>query len=494
MSGIPPVLLIDDQDADRGLTERILRESFPSLRIEEVSGATGLSRALVRRSFGLVISELTFSWAKGLDVISTLIETVPNCPIIVLSSEQRVWEAVEALQRGAEIFIPKTPRGFLDLPEAIRTVQFRSHQRQVREGGDAPHRALLDSLPIGVFTATREGEILEANPAMATALGFPGPGSLIRKRLQDLLLEKADAQRLEAELDSSGAVSNAEMVIRRDDGGTSWIRLHAWLVNQESTGLSQIQGTVEDITRERRAHEELARRAENLRTSSWDLEQFASAISHDLREPLHIMRRFAQNLSEGYGETLDAKGSRYVERIIEGAERLQRMIDGIHELSRIDSHGERFTPIDLETVLEEALSNLAESLENSSAKITHDLLPTLSVDQPQMVQLFQNLIGNAIKFCKKRTPEVHIGASERADDWLFSVADNGIGIPPEETDRIFEVFQRLHTEDEFPGLGVGLALCRRIVDRHGGSIWFESRPGQGTTFYFTISKTIGQWP
>ena len=206
------------------------------------------------------------------------------------------------------------------------------------------------------------------------------------------------------------------------------------------------------------------------------------------------MDRYARMLGERYADALDAKGRRYLEHVVGGAERLQLMIEGIRELSRVDTTGSHFAPVDFEMVLAEACANLEESISGASAVITNDLLPTLTVDEAQMVQLFQNLLANAIKFRGSRPPEIRVGAEERPDDWLFSVNDNGIGIEPEATDRVFEVFQRLHTDDEYPGTGIGLALCRSIVERHGGTIWVSSTPGEGSTFFFSIPKRAGRWP
>ncbi len=494
MSSIPRILLIDDDPDQRTLCRRLLEEAFPSVEVDEAGGAAAFARALVRRSFGLVITSLELGWADGLEVVATLRETVPEAPVIVRVAESRAELAAAALQAGAALHVPTTPRGYLDLPTAVRTALFRAHQRRIREAQDSPYRLMVESLPLGVFTATEDGEILEANPALATILGFPGPQALNQRNLKDLFLHPAEAERWYAQLEAAGSSADGEFVLRRDDGGSVWTRLSAWIVEHEGTGLKQVQGIVEDIDGERRARQELARRSEVLARSCSELEQFASAISHDLREPLHLMDRYARLLAERYAEDLDDKGRRFTEHIVQGAERMRRMIDGILELSRVEIRGERFVPVDFQEVLAEACANLQHAIEESGATITHDLLPTLAADEVQVAQLFQNLLGNAIKFRGEEPPVIHVAAAEQDDHWIFSVADNGIGIDPSASDRVFEIFQRLHTEEEYPGMGLGLALCRRIVERHGGRIWFESEVGHGTTFHFTIPKQTGQWP
>ncbi|MCG6963373.1 MAG: PAS domain S-box protein [Acidobacteria bacterium] len=494
MSTLPRLLLIDDDADDRALACLLLKEAFPALEVEEVEGAAAFSRALVRGTFGLVICELELAWADGLEVISTLRQTAPRCPIVVLTRSGDQRRATDAVQNGADQVVEKGSRGYLQLPDAVKNALFRANQRRSREGHDTPYRRLVEAFPIGVFTATRDGEILEANPALATILGFPTPESLTQRNLQELFANPAEAERWRTQIGASGGAAEVEAVLRRDDGGTVWARLAAWVVEHPPSDLLQLQGMIQDVSDSKRAQQELTRRNDALSRSCSELEQFASVVSHDLREPLHLMDRYGRMLADKYGDVLNTKGKRYLEHIVHGADRMQRMIDAILELSRVETRGNQFAPVDLEAVVEEARANLEHIISSSGAQVTQDLLPTLAADETQMVQLFQNLIGNAIKFRGAGPPEVHIGARERSEDWLFSVRDHGIGIDASGLERIFEIFQRLHTEDEYQGMGIGLTLCQRIVERHGGKIWAESRPGNGTTFSFTIPKQIGQWP
>jgi len=240
-----------------------------------------------------------------------------------------------------------------------------------------------------------------------------------------------------------------------------------------------------DITERRRAEEGLIKAMADLARSNSDLEQFAYAISHDLQAPLRSMSGFAQILLENYRGRLDEEADKYVGFIVRSAERMQRMIEDILAYSRAGARTGEFSSVDFEPVLDRAIKNLHASIEESGAVITRGPLPTVKADRSQMVTLFQNLIGNAIKF-SSGTPRVHVSAARKGMEWVFSVRDNGIGIDPEQFGRVFILFQRLHTSQEYPGTGIGLAICKKIVERHGGRIWVESEAGQGSTFYFSL--------
>jgi light-regulated signal transduction histidine kinase (bacteriophytochrome) len=223
-----------------------------------------------------------------------------------------------------------------------------------------------------------------------------------------------------------------------------------------------------------------------LERSNKDLEQFAYVASHDLQEPLRMVSSFLQLLAQRYKGKLDANADDYIEYAVNGADRMQTLINDLLIYSRVGSRGKPFTLIDCEDVLEQALANLKMAIEESNAVITHDALPTVMADASQMVQLLQNLIENAIKYRSDVPLHIHISTEQKENDYIFSIHDNGIGIDPEFFDRIFIIFQRLHTRDEYSGTGIGLALCKKIIERHGGSIWVESEPGKGSKFYFTI--------
>jgi len=247
-----------------------------------------------------------------------------------------------------------------------------------------------------------------------------------------------------------------------------------------SASMSRLQSEIEARTR---AQAELARHAEELKRSNAELEKFAYVASHDLQEPLRIVANFASLLEYRYKDTLDVSAKEYIGYIVDGAERMQQLIEGLLAFSRVDTRGRSMERVAVDTALEGALTNLKASIDESAAVITRDPLPGVNADAGQLVQLFQNLIGNAIKFHSGEPPRVHVGAERVGDHWLISVRDNGIGIDPAHFERIFEVFQRLHGMGRYPGTGIGLAICKKIVERHGGRIWVESREGTGAKLY-----------
>jgi light-regulated signal transduction histidine kinase (bacteriophytochrome) len=234
------------------------------------------------------------------------------------------------------------------------------------------------------------------------------------------------------------------------------------------------------------AEEKLSILAKELQRSNSELEQFAAIASHDLKEPLVTVGGFLALLKRRYEGDLDAEANRYIRYALESVERMERLIGDLLELSRVSTQAKPFQVIDSSAVLDIALKNLTGPLHSKGILVTHDPLPEIHADATQIGQLFQNLISNAIKFCRKETPRIHVSAVRKGREYIFSVRDNGIGIAPESADEIFTAFRRLHDGDEFPGTGLGLATCAKIVERHGGRIWVESILGEGSTFYFMI--------
>ncbi|MEP0880990.1 ATP-binding protein [Trichocoleus sp. ST-U3] len=235
-----------------------------------------------------------------------------------------------------------------------------------------------------------------------------------------------------------------------------------------------------------RQADELAQLAQDLERSNAELKKFAYVASHDLQEPLNQVANYVQLLEMRYLEQLDEDAKEFIGFTVEGVSLMQTLIDDVLAYSKVDMQAIEFEMTGVDTALDRALANLRGRISETGAAIAHDPLPTVMADSTQLMQLFQNLIGNAIKFRSEQPPEIHVGASRLEDAWLFSVRDNGIGIDPQFSDRIFVIFQRLHTRDEYQGTGMGLAICKKIVECHRGRIWVESQLGQGATFYFTI--------
>jgi PAS domain S-box-containing protein len=226
---------------------------------------------------------------------------------------------------------------------------------------------------------------------------------------------------------------------------------------------------------------------DSLTESNAALEQFAYVASHDLQEPLRTMSTYAQLLLRNYGGKLDADADQFLRLIVSASTRMGALVQDLLAYARLTTEEERPSSIALDEDLEAAITHLEQAIEESGASVTHDPLPTLQVDRGQMVRLFQNLVGNAVKYRKPdQPPKVHVSAEQKGTEWIIAIRDNGIGFKPEYASAIFAPFKRLHTAEEYPGTGVGLAICRRIVQAQGGRIWAESQPGEGTTFFFTL--------
>ena len=247
-------------------------------------------------------------------------------------------------------------------------------------------------------------------------------------------------------------------------------------------------GTLVDINEHQKAEEKVIKTLDELNRSNKELEHFAYVVSHDLQEPLRSVSSFLQLLSRRYKDEIDPKSAEYIDIAVHGANRMQTMINDLLSYSRITTRGKKFTYTDCQVVLDDTLRDLNATIEENDAIVTNDPLPTVFADNSQMKHLFQNLIVNGIKFHGEKQPKIHISVVEKGKEWLFLFQDNGIGIDSKYAESIFDVFKRLHTRKEYSGTGIGLSICRKIVHRHGGEIWVESNLGEGSKFYFTISK------
>jgi len=261
------------------------------------------------------------------------------------------------------------------------------------------------------------------------------------------------------------------------------------VVIERTAELSQTNAALaREVAERKRAEEVLQRTSSELARSNADLEQFAYAASHDLQEPLRGVAGCVQLLEQYYGTQLDARAHQFIAHTVAGVTRMQTLIRDLLAYSRVRTREQPFEPVDCALLLKDVLVNLAVAIHENQVCMTHEALPTVMADPTQLLQVFQNLLGNAIKFHSAQPPAIHIGAARHHHAWVFSVRDNGIGIAPQYAERIFVIFQRLHTRDRYPGTGIGLALCKKIVERHGGRIWVESELGKGATFFFTIPE------
>ncbi len=345
----------------------------------------------------------------------------------------------------------------------------------------------------GIFGVDLSGRITFANPAAGTMLGFE-PDELGGRRAHDLVQHtRADGSLHPEEQSLIYAAFRDDDVYHVSDE-VFWRRSGDFFpVEYTSTPLreaGELVGAVvvfQDITERKNAERELRETLRELARSNRELEQFAYVVSHDLQEPLRMVQSYVELLRRRYGDRLEDDAQEFLDFALSGARRMQRMVEDLLRYSRLDSRGGEMAPTDLDEVMQEVEANLRTAIEESGAEIRAEKLPTVVADRSQMVQLLQNLISNAIKFRGDDAPLVEIRSVRQNGHYLISVSDNGIGIPAEQVERVFAIFQRLHSQDRYPGTGIGLAICRKIVERHGGRIWVESEPGEGTTFFFTLT-------
>jgi PAS domain S-box-containing protein len=414
-----------------------------------------------------------------------------------------ISESAAALRRLAEekaALSPQIPESLP--PEEARQVlhELRVHQIELEmqneelrrtqvelETSRARYFDLYDMAPVGYFTVSEEGLILEANLTAVTLLGVTR-GELVKRPLSRFIhtLDQDLYSRHRKQLLATGEPQSCDLRLVPKDGSHFWARYEATAA-QDADGAPVSRAVISDITGRKLAEEKLRRLNVELLSSNRDLEQFAYVASHDLQEPLRMVISFTQLLARRYEDKLDEKGLQFIAYAVDGATRMQRLIDDLLTFSRVGTKGLPTVPTDSRAIVDKALGNLQVALEESGAVVTVGDLPTVRADSIQLVQLFQNLVANAIKFSRSgEAPRIAISAENLGGEWRFAVRDSGIGIDPQYADKIFVIFQRLHTREEYPGTGIGLAVCKRIVERHGGRIWVESILGQGATFFFTV--------
>ncbi|MHC4513049.1 MAG: sensor histidine kinase [Planctomycetota bacterium] len=350
---------------------------------------------------------------------------------------------------------------------------------------------IVATIPVPLIVLDSRLRVVSANQAFYQTFQV-APEQSVGRLLYELGNHQWDIPRLrellEEILPQRTALHNFEVQHDFETVGRKTMLLNGRKVIEEEEEEELILLAIEDITERKRAKEERAHYTRELARSNADLEQFAYVASHDLQEPLRMVASFCTLLAERYRGKLDADADDFIGFAVEGATRMQALIEGLLQYSRVARRGGGFEPTACEVVLEQATANLETLIVENGAIVTHDPLPTVQADRSQLVQLFQNLIGNAVKFHGEQPPRVHVGAQREEDGWTFFVRDNGIGIEPRFGERVFEIFQRLHERDRYPGTGVGLSICKRIVEHHGGRIWVESQLGKGATFFFTLSR------
>jgi len=352
------------------------------------------------------------------------------------------------------------------------------------------YRGLLEAAPDAMVVVNVGGAIVLLNVQAEKQFGYSRDdlvGEPVKNIIPEGFAERiiADGARSAAEALEQQMGTGVELLGRRKDG--SQFPIEIMLSPLESPQGILVTAAIRDISARKKAEANLLRKMEELNRSNVELGQFAYIASHDLQEPLRMVASYTQLLSRRYKGKLDAEADEFITFAVDGANRMQRLIQDLLAFSRVGSRGKDMRDTSSEVALRQALRNLRTAIQESGAVVTNDPMPAVLADETQLIQLFQNLVGNAIKYQNPGVPRIHISAARNGEgQWVLSVKDNGLGIDPQYFEKIFGMFQRLHKREEFAGTGIGLAICKKIADRHGSIITVESQLGQGSTFRFAL--------
>jgi PAS domain S-box-containing protein len=379
---------------------------------------------------------------------------------------------------------------------AIRDISVRKDAEEHLAQMEGRYRGLLEAAPDAMVVVNQVGEIVLLNVQVEKQFGYRRD-ELLGQKVKNIIPEGfaerliADGTRTAAEALAQQIGTGIELIGRRKDG--SEFPIEIMLSPLESPEGILVTAAIRNITERKRAEQHLVKTVAELNRSNDELQQFAYVASHDLQEPLRMVASYTQLLAERYKGRLDSDADEFIAYAVDGSNRMQVLIQDLLAYSRAGTNGKALRKISSDNALTEALANLRATIQESGAVVTHDSLPLITTDGTQLAQIFQNLVGNAIKYRSAAVPNVHISAVKNGgNEWIFSVRDNGLGIDPQYFDRIFVLFQRLHGQTEFKGTGIGLAICKKMLERLGGRIWVESQPEKGSTFHFALPEKDGK--
>ena len=389
----------------------------------------------------------------------------------------------------------KSAEGIL-VTAAVRDISVRKAAESRLAQMEGRYRGLLEAAPDAMVVVNQAGEIVLLNVQAEKQFGY-SRDELLWQKVKNIIPEGfaerliADGTRSAAEALAQQIGTGIELIARRKD--RTEFPIEIMLSPLKSAEGTLVTAAIRDISVRKRSEAHLVTMVGELKRSNDELQQFAYVASHDLQEPLRMVASYTQLLAQRYKGRLDSDADEFVAYAVDGANRMQGLIQDLLAYSRAGTSGKALREISSESALGDALANLRVTIEESGTVVTHDSLPAITTDETQLAQVFQNLVGNAIKYHSAEVPHVHISATKNGKrEWIFSVRDNGMGIDPQYFERIFVIFQRLHGRDEFKGTGIGLAICKKILERLGGRIWVESQPEKGSTFHFALPERGGR--
>jgi signal transduction histidine kinase len=473
------VLVLDDNPHDRQLTLRELRKEFPDVEAGEPLDDVEFRDALVNAAFDIVVTDFNLKWSNGVDIVRAVKEARPHCPVIMFTATGTQEVAVEAMKAGLDDYVIKSPKHYMRLAVAVRSCLDRAEIRLRALRSETRLHTLLERLNVGVLRMTEGGDVVDANRACKALLERIGGENeesrnallaTIRQELPQLIRPHDAAER--------------EVALKAVDGESVCVYLS--LLRVRVNGHDAIDVLVEDVTKMRRSTE----RNEELEQANRALEAFAYTVTHDLRAPLRNLQGYVRALVEDCSPGLGEECRGYIRSIEQIAVKMDTLIADVLEFSRIARTGLPTSRLGLRPAVDEAVALLKSTIEAKAAKLELAVEPEVSVmaHQQTLVQVLTNLLANALKFVAEGTPpQVRIRAERRNSNRMrLWVEDNGIGIDPAQHARIFEVFQRLHGEEKYPGTGIGLALVKKGVERMGGQVGVESMPGLGSSFWIEL--------
>jgi len=370
-----------------------------------------------------------------------------------------------------------------------------SHDLSKSKESEAKYRGLLEAAPDAMVVVNQGGEIVLLNVQAEKQFGYRRDellGQQVKNIIPEGFAERLVADDLRTAEDALAQQIGAgiELLARRKDG--SEFPIEIMLSPLESAEGILVTAAIRDISVRKHSEEHLVKAVGELKRSNEELQQFAYVASHDLQEPLRMVASYTQLLAQRYKGRLDSDADEFIDYAVDGSNRMQRLIQDLLSYSRVGTNVKAPREISSESALKDALGSLRATIEETGAVVTHDSLPAIVTDDTQLAQIFQNLVGNAIKYHGAQVPRVHVSATKKESQWIFSVRDNGLGIDPQYFDRIFVLFQRLHGPTEFKGTGIGLAICKKMLEGLGGRIWVESQAEKGSTFFFALPEKEGQ--
>ena len=486
------VLLFEDNLGDAGLLEEILEESNNLYELKVVESLEEGSDILNNDHFDIILLDLGLPDSDGINTLIDVNKISPNTPIIVLTGLNDEELGILAMKRGAQDYLIKKE---IDNKLLTRSIRYAIERKK----SEKKYLALFNSIDEGFCTVDVifndnnkpiDYRFLETNPA------FEGQTGLVNaegKLMRDLV---SDHEEYWFEIYGKIALTGKPIrFVNEAKGLNRWYDVYAFKIGDDES--REVAILFNDITKFKETENELReyqdkleekvkKRTEELAKSNDELKHFAYVASHDLREPLRMITSFLQLLERRYMDQLDQDANEFIGFAVDGAKRLDDMIKDLLEFSKVTQKKIEFEKVDINKVLEQTKLNLKYAIDANNAKINYTTLPTVYGDEMLIELLFQNILSNSIKYKSTEIPKIDISATKQSNKYLFAIKDNGIGMSPEHLERIFTIFQRLHSKDEYEGTGIGLAIAEKIVNQHGGSIWAESKLGKGTTFYFTL--------